>query len=38
MKMQETNASANVLLKMEGICKEFPVVERLDTEIGRAHV
>lgn len=30
MKMQETNASANVLLKMEGICKEFPGVKALD--------
>ncbi|MDE6918223.1 MAG: ATP-binding cassette domain-containing protein, partial [Lachnospiraceae bacterium] len=28
--MQETNASANVLLKMEGICKEFPGVKALD--------
>lgn len=35
MHMQETNASAkggdqNVLLKMEGICKEFPGVKALD--------
>ena len=30
MNMQETNASANVLLKMEGICKEFPGVKALD--------
>ena len=33
--MQETNASAkggnqNILLKMEGICKEFPGVKALD--------
>ena len=35
MTMQETNASVkdgnqNVLLKMEGICKEFPGVKALD--------
>lgn len=35
MRMQETNASArggdqNVLLRMEGICKEFPGVKALD--------
>lgn len=35
MTMQETNASAkggnqNVLLKMEGICKEFPGVKALN--------
>ncbi len=30
MNMQETNASANVLLKMEGICKEFPGVKALN--------